>query len=272
MIEPFAGSAAVTLASAQASICDEFVIADILGPLAALWTEVIQRPEPLSDAYRKLWQSQFKGNPTDRYNEIRADFNRSQNPAMLLFLLARCVKNAVRFNPSGQFNQSADKRRTGTHPDTMEKEIAGAHKLLSGRCRVVCGDFRSILSEVRQDDIVYMDPPYQGTTEGRDSRYFQGVPRNAVIELLRYLNERQVQFILSYDGHCGGKTYGRPLPSSLNAQRVLLNVGRSSQATLNGGSAETVESVYLSAGLALQSPPSEPMFLEHFEPQMPLLT
>lgn len=272
MLEPFAGSAAVTLASAQASICDEFVVADILKPLAALWTEVIEHPESLSDAYRKLWQSQFKSNSIDRYNEIRAEFNRTQNPAMLLFLLARCVKNAVRFNPSGQFNQSADKRRTGTHPDTMEKEIAGAHKLLSGRCRVICGDFRSVVSEVRQDDIVYMDPPYQGTTEGRDSRYFQGVPRDAIIELLHHLNERRVQFILSYDGHCGDKRYGRPLPRSLNAQRVLLNVGRSSQATLNGGSAETVESVYLSAGLALQSPPSGPMLLGHFEPQMPLLT
>jgi DNA adenine methylase len=271
MVEPFAGSAAVTLASAQRNVCEEFVIADVLKPLAALWTEVIERPEALSDAYRKLWQSQFKGNSIDRYNEIRAEFNRTQSPAMLLFLLARCVKNAVRFNPSGQFNQSADKRRRGTHPDTMEKEIAGAHRLLAGRCRVICGDFRAVLGEVRHDDIVYMDPPYQGTTEGRDSRYFQGVPRHAIVKLLEYLNEKRVQFILSYDGQCGDKTYGKPLPSNLNAQRVLLNAGRSSQATLNGGSAETVESVYLSAGMALKNAPSEPMLLEDFEPQMPLL-
>ncbi len=271
MVEPFAGSAAVTLASAQGNVCEEFVIADVLKPLAALWTEVIERPEALSDAYRKLWKSQFKGNSVDRYNEIRAEFNRTQSPAMLLFLLARCVKNAVRFNPSGQFNQSADKRRSGTHPDTMEKEIAGAHRLLSGRCRVICGDFRAVLAEVRQDDIVYMDPPYQGTSEGRDSRYFQGVPRHAIVEMLKYLSEKRVQFVLSYDGHCGDKTYGKPLPSNLNAQRVLLNVGRSSQATLNGGSAETVESVYLSAGVALQTAPSGPMLLENFGPQMPLL-
>ena len=270
IVEPFAGSAAITLAAAKANLCGEFVIADALKPLAALWTEVIERPEALSGAYRALWESQFVRHPIDRYNEIRTRFNRKQCPAMLLFLLARCVKNAVRFNPSGQFNQSADKRRTGTHPDTMGKEIAGASRLLRGRSRVLCGDFRAVLAEVQQNDIVYLDPPYQGTSEGRDRRYFQSVPRQAIINLLAELNERRVQYILSYDGHCGNKIYGEPLPAHLKAQRVLLNVGRSSQATLNGKSSETVESVYLSAGLSLQHQPNEPMLLEQFEAQIPL--
>ncbi|MGC2111083.1 MAG: DNA adenine methylase [Candidatus Korobacteraceae bacterium] len=270
MVEPFAGSAAITLAAAKSGLCDEFVISDALRPLANLWTEVIEHPEQLSVAYRELWQSQFEGNAIDRYNDIRAEFNRKQNPAMLLFLLARCVKNAVRFNPSGQFNQSADKRRTGTHPDTMHVELTGAHHLLRGRCKVMCRDFRALLAEAQKDDVVYLDPPYQGTTEGRDSRYFQGVPREAIIRLLEVLNERGVQYILSYDGHCGSKTYGKPLPANLNAQRVLLNVGRSSQATLNGESFETVESIYLSAGLSLEELPSEPMLLEHFDAQIPL--
>lgn len=271
MVEPFAGSAAITLAAAKNELCAEFVIADALRPLADLWNQVIEKPEVLSCAYRALWQSQFSGNPIERYNLIRAEFNCNHNPAMLLFLLARCVKNAVRFNPSGEFNQSADKRRTGTHPDTMEKEVAGAHKLLSGRCRALCGDFREVLRTVGPEDIVYLDPPYQGTTEGRDSRYFQGVPRAAIVELLSQLNDKGVQYILSYDGHCGARIYGEPLPAFLEAQRVLLNVGRSSQATLNGENTETVESVYLSSGLATHHIASGPMSLQDFAPQLPLL-
>lgn len=271
MVEPFAGSAAIALAAADKNLCEEFVVSDVLRPLSDLWLEVIKRPASLSQAYRDLWQSQFTGDLIDRFNEIRAAFNRTQDPAMLLFLLARCVKNAVRFNPTGKFNQSADKRRTGTHPDTMAAEISGAHRLLAGRCLVTCGDFRTVLADVKQDDIVYMDPPYQGTSEGRDSRYFQGVPRTAIVELLRELNSKGIQYILSYDGHCGEKMYGEPLPEELNAQRVLLNVGRSSQATLNGQSADTIESVYLSAGLAVENAPQKPMLLEHFAPQMPLL-
>lgn len=270
MIEPFAGSSAITLAAAQANLCENFIISDALRPLAALWTEVLERPEPLTRSYREIWESQFAGHLIDRYNDIRAEFNRTHNPAMLLFLLARCVKNAVRFNPSGQFNQSADKRRTGTHPGTMAAEITRAHELLKGRCAVLGEDFRAVLAHAQSDDIAYLDPPYQGTSEGRDSRYFQGVTRQAIIALLEQLNDKGVQFVLSYDGHCGNRVYGEPLPASLNAQRVLLNVGRSSQATLNGESAETVESVYLSAGLAMRHLPNEPLPLEHFDAQIPL--
>jgi DNA adenine methylase len=134
-------------------------------------------------------------------------------------------------------------------PGTMEKEIHAANRLLAGKCRVVCGDFREILQTATRSDLVYMDPPYQGTSEGRDRRYVKGVQRREMVELLEDLQSRGVEYILSYDGHCGGKSYGEPLPERLNAQRVLLEAGRSSQATLNGRDHVTVESVYLSSGL-----------------------
>ena len=222
MMEPFAGSAAITLAAAKAGLCEQYVIADILPPLTAIWVEILEQPEALAEAYRELWQSQFMGDPALRFNEIRSEFNVDHQPAKLLFLLARCVKNAVRFSTSGQFNQSSDRRRRGTHPDTMQHEILAASKLLKGRCQVVCGDFREVLQDAGPRDIVYMDPPYQGTSVGRDSRYFQGVKRQAIIQLLADLNERGVEYALSYDGRSGNKCYGLPLPSALNAHRVLL--------------------------------------------------
>ena len=64
------------------------------------------------------------------------------------------------------------------------------------------------------------------------------------------LNRRSVQFILSYDGACGDKTYGEALPDDLGMRRILVDAGRSSQATLNGRDHRTVESIYVSAGLA----------------------
>jgi DNA adenine methylase len=60
-----------------------------------------------------------------------------------------------------------------------------------------------------------------------------------------------VQFVLSYDGSCGDRTYGDALPKSLHMKRVLVDAGRSSQATLNGREDRTVESIYISAGLAV---------------------
>jgi DNA adenine methylase len=271
MVEPFAGSAAITLAAARGNLCSEYVIADVLQPLTAIWQAILIEPEVLSNNYRQLWESQFRGDCSARFNEIRAQFNRDHDPAKLLFLVARCVKNAVRFNPSGKFNQSADRRRRGTHPDTMERELLAAHSLLRRRCEVICADFRDVLKDVGPEDIVYLDPPYQGVSEGRDTRYIKGVSRHAIVDLLAALNERGVQYVLSYDGHSGSKRYGEPLPAELNVSRVLLDVGRSSQATLNGHDAITVESVYLSPGFTTWAALGDaPVSLKAFSAQVRL--
>lgn len=249
MVEPFVGSGAVTLATARLGVCKSFLVGDTLEPLCEIWRQIVTNPERLAREYREIWDAQHH-DPIGFYNNIRQQFNSDRSASKLLFLLARCVKNAVRFNPSGEFNQSPDKRRLGTKPKTMADELHGAHVLLRGRCEVVCGDYKTLLALATPDDLVYMDPPYQGTSEGRDSRYFQGVRRDDLISALTDLNERGVQFVLSYDGSCGDRTYGEPLPEELGMRRVLVDAGRSSQETLNGGDARTVESIYLSGGLA----------------------
>ena len=251
LVEPFAGSAAVTLAAAAKGLFSFYLIGDSLAPLMRLWQSVINAPEEVAENYEALWYRERK-KPIDAFYEIRAEFNRDQDAAKLLYLLARCVKNSVRFNPSGEFNQSPDKRRKGTHPLTMRKELHSAHKILKGRCRAVSGDFLSLIADAQEGDFFYLDPPYQGTSDGKDQRYFAGVSRSRMVEGLEMLNARRVPFILSYDGFCGDRTYGQPLPPSL-ARQTLLDVGRSSQATLNGRADVTVESLYISHCLADES-------------------
>jgi DNA adenine methylase len=249
LVEPFVGSGAVTLAAARKGLCKQFVVGDALEPLCGIWQQIVTSPRTLADEYAHLWHSQFP-DPITFFKTVREEFNSDRSPVKLLFLLARCVKNAVRFNPSGSFNQSPDKRRLGTKPKTMETEIEAAHRLLNGRCKVRSGDYKTILETATPHDVAYLDPPYQGTSEGRDSRYVKGVERADLILTLERLNRRGVQFILSYDGSCGGKTYGEALPDSLQAKRVLVDAGRSSQATLNGRDHRTVESIYVSSELA----------------------
>ena len=271
LIEPFARSAAITLAAAKRNLFAEYVIADVLRPLTGIWHAVVDNPGKLSEDYRRLWKSQCKTDPSKRFNEIRAQFNSDQDPSKLLYLLARCVKNAVRFSTKGEFNQSPDKRRQGMRPDTMDEEIHSAHRLLHGRTQVICGDFRDVLSMANSRDLIYMDPPYQGVSNTRDRRYVQGVQRSEMISILEALNQQSVQYILSYDGNCGGKTYGEPLPQDLGAHQLLLETGRSSQATLSGRDHMTVESVYLSAGLRTLGTPAQAQ-LNAFEPQTALFS
>jgi DNA adenine methylase len=244
LVEPFAGSAAITLAAAYQNRFQSFLLGDALEPLVSLWMLIIQDPTGVAEQYSLLWHREQKV-PIDAYYEIRAEFNLDRDPVKLLYLLARCVKNAVRFNPAGDFNQSPDKRRQGTHPRTMKAELIGAHQALKGRCHAVHSDFLQLFDQARTGDFFYLDPPYQGTSDGRDQRYISGLSRERMIEGLVELNRKRIPFILSYDGSCGERNYGEPLPAEV-ADRILLDVGRSSQATLNGRDETTVESLYVS--------------------------
>jgi DNA adenine methylase len=265
LVEPFAGSAAVTLAAAYHEKFRNFIIGDRLEPLAQLWQNVIDDPTATADKYERLWLRE-RVRPIDVYYEIRSEFNADRDPSKLLYLLARCVKNAVRFNPSGDFNQSPDKRRKGTNPKSMRAELAAAHRVLAGRSEAASVDFMELFSSAKKGDLFYLDPPYQGTSEGRDSRYIGGVSRDRMIEGLQLLNAKRVPFILSYDGYCGEKSYGDRLPASL-ASRLLLDVGRSSQATLNGRDHKTIESLYISHELVPASKDDDLLTLRDFDDQ-----
>jgi DNA adenine methylase len=249
LIEPFAGSAAITLAASVQNVAKWYVIGDSLEPLAQLWKAIIEEPETLAEEYEAVWKAQNKGS-RDHFLAVRAEFNKSRKPVFLLYLMARCVKNAVRFNAYGEFNQSADHRRKGMHPDKMLQQIYGASKLLTQRCRIECADYQALLEEATQKDLVYMDPPYMGVSGVRDPRYHQQLDLAKLIHNLERLNSRGVPFLLSFDGSLGSKEYGPELPKELKLTRVSVHTGRSSQATLNGDDAETVESVYLSPGIS----------------------
>ncbi|HLW77357.1 MAG TPA: DNA adenine methylase [Bryobacteraceae bacterium] len=249
LVEPFAGSAAVTLAAASRQLFSRYLLGDALEPLARLWSLAVETPAALADAYENMWE-RGKQRPLEAFYEIRAEFNIDRDPAKLLYLLARCVKNAVRFNPAGEFNQSPDRRRTGKLPGTLRGELQGAHRALTGRCAVVAGDFSALIEAAREGDFFYLDPPYQGTSGGRDPRYFSSVSRDRIVDALETLNRKRVPFLLSYDGSCGDRSYGAALPARI-ARRILLDAGRSSQATLNGRAERTVESLYVSRQFSL---------------------
>ena len=252
LYEPFAGSAAITIAAANMKLAGEYIIGDALQPLMDIWNQILSSPHALANEYERLWCEQLDNDET-YYYKIRDAFNRFRQPAPLLYMLTRCVKNAPRFNQNGDFNQSYDKRRLGMHPHKMRLEILGASLLLAKNTRALWAEFEAILTEATTDDLVYLDPPYEGTSAGVNKRYYKGVDRERLIAALKDLNQRNIPYLLSYDGCCGTTTYGSPLPEELHLTRLELVAGRSSQATLSGRSEITVESLYVS-DLALCTP------------------
>ena len=251
LIEPFAGSAALSLAAASHQRFEHFVLNDINTPLIHLWDAIIHQPDDLANQYENLWQRQI-GQEREFYDQIRNLFNQTHRPDYFLYLLARCVKAAIRYNANGAFNQSPDNRRKGRQPAAMRYDIREASRLLIGKTTLTSSDYREILEAATADDLIYMDPPYQGVYANHDPRYIAGIKFDDFVQALHHLNQRNLSFIVSYDGRTGDKAFGKPLPEMLDLHCIELNAGRSSQATLLGRKDHTYESLYLSPALVSQ--------------------
>lgn len=252
LIEPFSGMAAISIATALEGRAESYVINDLNAPLVNMLKEAIEHPEQLINEYRKVWNEQFAYGEehVQHFHIVRERFNDgAETPANMLYLLARCVKGAVRYGKNGRFNQSPDKRRHGTNPKTLEKNVVAISNLLKGKSTFLALDYHDVFEMTRPGDLVYMDPPYQGVTNVRDNRYYSGVPFNEFADALNILNSKGVDYLISYDGICGGKEYGEDLPESLGCKKVLLNAGLSSQATLLGKKSTTFEALYISESL-----------------------
>ena len=248
LIEPFAGSAAISVAAAFYYRADKFIINDVNQPLIALWNEIINHPTQIIKGYYDIWNGQT-GNEEEYYYHIRTGFNETKQPEYLLFLLAKCVKAAVRYNTAGEFNQSPDKRRLGRNPQMMRDDILRVSQLLKNKAELYSADYRSILDKATEYDLIYMDPPYQGTGVNGGFNYAGSIDYDDFIVSLYCLNKRNVPFILSFDGRTENKTYGRPLPDDLNLTKIEIKAGRSTQATLLNRKEYTYEAIYLSPSL-----------------------
>lgn len=252
LIEPFAGSAAVSIAALTSHRAKCVVLNDSNKPLMKLWEEIVYHPDRITSEYSTLWHSQL-GKEREFYDSVRARFNQTQQPSDLLYLLARCVKASVRYNSGGKFNQSPDNRRRGMNPTTLAKHILDTSQLMKDRVTILSSDYTRVLEQALPDDVVYMDPPYQGVCGNRDQRYLAGLDFDQFVGSLNHLNQAGISFIVSYDGRTGPKTFGHTLPNSLNLKHVEVSAGRSTQATLLGRNYDTYESLYISPSLVART-------------------
>ncbi len=103
LIEPFAGSAAISVAVAYRGLANKFLLNDRNKPLTDLLQLMIDSPVEIADKYQALWLAQL-GRERAFYGEIREQFNQTRRPELFLYLLARCVKASIRYSAQGEFN------------------------------------------------------------------------------------------------------------------------------------------------------------------------
>ncbi|MDD0927185.1 DNA adenine methylase [Xylella fastidiosa subsp. multiplex] len=98
----------------------------MLEPIVDLCASIIEQTSKTAKRYSQVWHGQTTAS-TDyfNFNSVRERYNNEKDPVDLLYLVCRCVKNAVRFNGGGRFTQSHDKRRLEMAPDKMALAIEG---------------------------------------------------------------------------------------------------------------------------------------------------
>jgi DNA adenine methylase len=133
-----------------------------------------------------------------KYNNLSLlDKNSCIGSAMFIFLNKTCFRGLFRVGPSG-FNVPYGHYK---NPEIINKDhLCEIHHLIQG---VVfeCSDFTKSLSNVVNDDFVYLDPPYAPETASSFVGYtlngFNIEHHNNLFKLLHALTERKQKILLS---------------------------------------------------------------------------
>lgn len=161
LVEPFAGSCAVMMATDY----PHYLVADINPDLINLYSVIKSGSDLFTTIAKELFS---KNNTAENYYGIRKEFNHDRQwpaewrAAMFLYLNRHCYRGLCRYNQSGHFNSPYGNYKTPYFP---ENEIqAFAEK--AQRATFICASYDETLALLQTGDVVYCDPPYDGTFSG----------------------------------------------------------------------------------------------------------
>ncbi len=235
-LEPFVGGGALLyLAGRPGSVAG-----DIYQPLIDLWQAVQDNPQSVVDDYQQQWSS-LQNDLPNYYYVTRDRFNESPNLFDLNFLIRTCVNGIIRFNSKGEFNNSFHLSRKGMMPERFAKAVQVWHEAIQG-VKFVCQDYEKTLSDTKEGDFVYFDPPYAGN----NMRYTCNLDFERFFKQLETLNQRDVKWALSFDGYRGNADLSWQVPEDLYRRKLLIPSGNSPIGkVLNGPIEQVHEALYL---------------------------
>lgn len=244
-IDPFVGGGSILpWRPARAAVAG-----DIIPELIALWKLIQNNPASVCDGYEQRWKRLAAEGHT-AYYAIRDSFNRKRDALDFLFLTRTCVNGLIRFNASGEFNNSLHHTRPGIDPGRFESIVRSWSDAIQG-IEFVCADFRQTLRTVGPGDVVFLDPPYANNR----GRYQPGTINSIDLhEALARLNRLGSRWVLTYDGAAGARSYEAEIPASLYRHHISVRTGLSPFTRLMRTGVDTVvESVYLNFDVSPES-------------------
>ena len=160
-------------------------------------------PKELKESFPKTYFAKYN---KEAYSRLRDDFNKGgkQDIMQLYALLIYGFNRMLRFNKKGDFNLPVG--NVDFNQNTYNA-IVDYFTLLKDKNAVWYNeDFRVFLNNIdyREDDLVYLDPPYLITFSEYNKLWNEETERE-LLNLLDDLNKRNIKFAISNVTHYKGK-------------------------------------------------------------------
>ncbi|CAB5590526.1 DNA adenine methylase [Citrobacter youngae] len=160
LVEPFAGSCAVMMATDY----PHYLVADINPDLINLYLMIQKDHEAVIQIAKEL----FKDFNSDvQYYRVRQHFNYSisnevEKAAYFLYLNRHGYRGLCRYNLKGEYNNPYGHYKKPYFPENEIRAFAEKAK----RAAFICASYDETLALLQTGDVVYCDPPYDGTFNG----------------------------------------------------------------------------------------------------------
>lgn len=204
-VEPFVGGGAVLFYLQP----KKAVINDFNKELINTYKVVRDSPNELLE----LLEIHNKNNCENYYYEIRAldridsfeDMSNVEKAARIVYLNKTCFNGLYRVNQAGQFNSPYGKYK---NPNIINRPVilAMSNYFNNNNIKIIQGDYKYALKNLRKGAFVYFDPPYMPiSTSSSFTGYTEGgFGEKEQIELKKEcakLNARGIKFMLSNSDH-----------------------------------------------------------------------
>ena len=160
LVEPFAGSCAVMMATDY----PYYLVADINPDLINLYQVIKEDVNSFIHLVERIFS---KFTTEEDYYKCRQFFNTVplepiEKAAYFLFLNRHCYRGLCRYNQRGLFNVPYGNYKKPYLP--VDEIRAFAEKAV--RATFICASYDETLAMLQAGDVVYCDPPYDGTFSG----------------------------------------------------------------------------------------------------------
>ncbi|MCU6180494.1 DNA adenine methylase [Enterobacter roggenkampii] len=160
LVEPFAGSCAVMMATDY----PYYIVADINPDLINLYQVIKEDVNSFIHLVERIF---YKFTTEEDYYKCRQFFNTVplepiEKAAYFLFLNRHCYRGLCRYNQRGLFNVPYGNYKKPYLP--VDEIRAFAEKAV--RATFICASYDETLAMLQAGDVVYCDPPYDGTFSG----------------------------------------------------------------------------------------------------------